>query len=93
MRHNYQEINDDWQLAHLLHHEGKTIRCCAFKDVNLTAETELALQHEYVDCIFLGCTLPKGFKQRIRDSLVFPKMTETYQVALRGLPAGRPGEL
>ena len=78
MRHNYQEINDDWQLAHLLHHEGKTIRCCAFKDVNLTAETELALQHEYVDCIFLGCTLPKGFKQRIRDSLVFPKMTETY---------------
>ena len=46
--------------------------------MNLTAETELTLQHEYVDCIFLGCTLPKGFKQRIRDSLVFPKMTETY---------------
>ena len=78
MKTNYQEINDDWQLARILHHKEATITCCAFKDVNFTAETELALQHEYVDCIFLGCTLPKGFKKRIKDSLVFPKMTETY---------------
>lgn len=78
MRHYYQEIHDDWQLAHILHSKELTLSRCAFKDVNFTAETELALLHNYVDCIFLGCTLPKGFKRHIKDSLVFPKMTETY---------------
>lgn len=80
MHHKYIEINDDWQLAQTLHSEEKVIRRTAFKGVNLTAETELALAHEYVDCIFLGCTLPSGFKHLIKDSLVFPKMGEAFDV-------------
>lgn len=75
---NYHEINDDWQVAQSLHTEEKTISHCAFKNVNLTAETDLALSHEYEDCIFLGCTLPKGFKKHIKNSIVFPNMTNTY---------------
>lgn len=78
MRQNYHEVNDDWQLAQVLHSDEKVISRHAFKDVNLTAETELAMQHKYVDCIFLGCTLPKGFKRHITDSLVFPKMSTIF---------------
>ena len=80
MQHNYTEINDDWQLAQTLHSEEKVIRRTAFKGVNLTAETELSMAHDYVDCIFLGCTLPSGFKRHIKDSLVFPKMGEAFDV-------------
>ena len=78
MTHNYHEISDDWQLAKLLHAEETVIHRCAFKDVNLTAETELALSHTYHDCLFLGCTLPKGMKKKMKDSLVFPKMGEAF---------------
>ncbi len=74
----YHEITDDWQLAQVLHSEEKTICHCAFKDVNFTAETDLALSHQYVDCIFLGCTLPQGFRKRIKDSLEFPEMGSTF---------------
>ena len=78
MRQKYLEINDDWQLAQVLHAEDEVVRHCAFKDVNLTADEKHAMSHSYVDCIFLGCTLPKGFKKLIKDSLVFPKMGETF---------------
>lgn len=78
MTHNYHEISDDWQLAKLLHQEETVIRRCAFKDVNLTAETDLTLSHSYHDCLFMGCTLPKGLKKRMKDSLVFPKMGEAF---------------
>ncbi len=74
----YREIADDWQLAEILHNEERVITHCAFKDVNLTAENELALSHQYVDCIFLGCILPKGFNNCIKDSIEFPKMANTY---------------
>lgn len=80
MRKNYKEINDDWQLADLLHSNQKEIRRCAFKGVNLTSESDLAMSHSFVDCIFLGCTLPIGFKKLIKDSLVFPKMGESFDV-------------
>lgn len=75
---NYTEIADDWQLAQVLHQDTPEIRRCAFKDVNLTAETDLALSHTYRDCIFLGCTIPRGLKKLMKDSLVFPKMGETF---------------
>lgn len=78
LRQNYQEINDDWQLAEVLHQKEEAISHCAFKDVNLTAETEFAMRHTYVDCIFLGCTLPPHFDERIKDSMVFPTMTDTF---------------
>lgn len=73
MRQQYQHIDDDWQLADVLHREGEVHRC-AFQGVNLTAETELALSHTYADCLFLGCTLPRGFKAMTRDCLFFPRM-------------------
>lgn len=76
----YQEIRDDWQLAKILRQEGQHICHCAFKDVNFTAETELALSHVYNDCIFLGCTLAKGMKRKMKDSLVFPRMADTIDV-------------
>ncbi len=75
---NYNEISDDWQLAKVLHQEEPVIRRCAFKGVNLTAESELALSHTYRDCIFLGCALPMGLKKLMKDSLVFPRMGETF---------------
>lgn len=80
MLENYREISDDWELARVLHQEEKEIKRCAFKDVNLTAETDLALAHRYRDCIFLGCTLPHGIKKRMVDSLVFPVMEHTLDV-------------
>ena len=76
--HTYTEISDDWQLAKAMHEPQAELRRYAFKDVNLTAETELALSHSYHDCIFLGCELPKGLKKRMKDSLVFPRMGESF---------------
>lgn len=78
MRENYKKIKDDWQLAKVLHSEKEIIKRCAFVSVNLTAETALALSHTYKDCIFMGCTLPKGLKKRSTDCLFFPKMGETF---------------
>ena len=80
MQRNYKHINDDWKLAELLHGKEEEIRRCAFKDVNLTSESDLALSHSYTDCIFLGCTLPHGFKKHIKDSLVFPKLDDSIDV-------------
>lgn len=77
-RENYKDIRDDWQLAKLLHQQKEEIRRCAFQNVNLTAETELSLTHTYRDCIFLGCTLPKGFKRHCTDCLYLPRMGETF---------------
>lgn len=78
MRENYREIRDDWQLAKVLHEDHDVIKRCAFQNVNLTSESELSLSHSYTDCIFLGCTLPRGFKQKTRDCLFFPKMGESF---------------
>ena len=75
---NYREISDDWQLSQVLHEKNEEVRRCAFKGVDMTAETELSLSHTYRDCIFLGCNLPKGIKRRMTDSLVFPRMGETF---------------
>ncbi len=78
MRENYREIRDDWQLAKVLHEENPIISHCAFQNVNLTAETELAMSHTYCDCIFIGCTLPQGLKRQTKDCLFFPKMGEAF---------------
>ena len=78
MSENYREIRDDWQMAKVLHEDAETIKRCAFQNVNLTAETDLALKHKYVDCIFIGCTLPTGLKRQTKDCLFFPKMGETF---------------
>ncbi len=75
---NYREISDDWQLSQVLHENNEEVRRCAFKGLDMTAETELSLSHTYRDCIFLGCNLPKGIKRRMTDSLVFPRMGETF---------------
>lgn len=80
MRKNYKEIGDDWQLAEVLHSPEEVVRRCAFKGVNMTAEVEKTMEHRYVDCIFLGCTLPRGFAKQIKDSLIFPKMGEMFDV-------------
>ncbi len=78
MSSNYLQIKDDWQLAKLLHQEQEEINRCAFQSVNLTAECERAMSHTYRDCIFIGCTLPKGLKRLCRDCLFFPNMGETF---------------
>lgn len=78
MRQNYEKIKDDWQLAKIMHSDTHTIKRCAFVSVNLTAETELALSHNYKDCIFMGCTLPSGFKKQTKECLFFPKMGELF---------------
>lgn len=78
MKENYRQIRDDWELAALLHQEEKVVKRYAFQCVNLTAETELALDHEYRDCIFIGCTLPQGLKRQSKDCLFLPDMGETF---------------
>lgn len=78
MMKNYHEITDDWQLAKTLHSEEKIIKRCAFKNVNMTAETDITLSHEYEDCIFLGCTLPGYFDRCTKNCLVFPTMMDTF---------------
>jgi len=80
MRENYISIKDDWELAKVLHQSEKEIRRYAFQVVNLTAETELALSHTYRDCLFIGCSLPKGFKRQGVDCLYFPNMGETFHL-------------
>lgn len=96
----YRRIENSEQLAELLHNEQEDIKRCAFKRVDLTAECDLAMSHVYTDCIFLGCTLPKGFKRLIKDSLVFPRMGElfdafrndlyTAQTLYKGYELGNP---
>lgn len=78
MSRNYQQIKDDWELASLLHSKETEIRRYAFQSVNLTAETELALAHSYRDCLFIGCSLPSGFKRLTRDCFFLPNMGETF---------------
>ncbi len=80
MSREYQKIYDDWLLANVLHQEEELIRRCAFINLNLTAETELALSHQYRDCIFVSCSLPKGFKRQTQDSLFFPNMGELFHL-------------
>lgn len=75
---NYQQIKDDWELASLLHSDETELRRYAFQSVNLTAETEKSLAHIYCDCLFIGCTLPKGLKRQTRDCLFLPDMGETF---------------
>ena len=78
MGNNYRQIEDDWQLAQLLHEPGEEIKRCAFQSVNFTAEHELALAKTYTDCIFMGCTLPYGLKRQTHGCLFFPNMGETF---------------
>lgn len=77
MRHNYERISDDWQLAKLLHKQDEVISFCAFKDVNMTAETDMTMMHRYENCLFLGCTLPDGFEDLTFNCTVFPRMENT----------------
>ena len=83
MPKNYHKITDDWMLADILHQEEENIRRCAFVSVNITADTELALSHTYQDCLFLGCSLPKGFKRLTQDCLFFPNMGELFHLCSR----------
>lgn len=78
MSENYLQIKDDWEVARVLHQEQTEIRRCAFQSVNLTAETKLALEHTYRDCLFIGCTLPLGLKKLSKDCLFLPDMGETF---------------
>ena len=78
MSENYLQIKDDWEVARVLHQEQTEIRRCAFQSVNLTAETKLALEHTYKDCLFIGCTLPLGLKKLSKDCLFLPDMGETF---------------
>ena len=78
MSENYLQIKDDWEVARVLHQEQTEIRRCAFQSVNLTAETQLALEHTYRDCLFIGCTLPLGLKKLSKDCLFLPDMGETF---------------
>ena len=80
MSKKYIKVNDDWELADALHQEEEDIRRHAFLGMNLTAESELALKHTYTDCLFLGCSLPVGFKRRTKDSLFFPNMGELFHL-------------
>lgn len=83
MSENYKQIKDDWQLAALLHSDEDELRRYAFQCVNLTAETRLALEHTYRDCIFIGSTLPMGLKRRCKDCLFLPDMGETFHYRSR----------
>lgn len=78
MRENYIPVRDDWEVAQVLHKQEEVIKRHAFLCVNLTAETDFALSHTYKDCLFLGCSLPIGFKKLTRECLFFPNMGETF---------------
>ena len=80
MRPNYIEIKTQEQLAEILSLPVDTpLRRIAFHGVNLREMTELALAHQYRDCIFLACQLPHGLKRQLIDSLVFPNMGELFR--------------
>lgn len=80
MRSKYTKVLDDWQLAEVLHSPDETIHRHAFIGTNLTAETDLALSHSYRNCLFLGCSLPRGFKRQTQDCLFFPNMGELFHL-------------
>ena len=70
----YQQIKDATQLAELLRQSEPTISRYAFQSVDLTAEADLALSHNYSNCLFLSCKLPMGLKRQSKDSLFLPNM-------------------
>lgn len=78
MRENYREIRDNKQLADLLNEERAIITHCAFQNVDLSGNAELAFSHTYNDCIFIGCTIPTGLKRQTKECLFFPKMGEEF---------------
>lgn len=83
MTEHYRVVRDDLQLSALLHTEGPVVSHCAFQDVNLTAETQLALAHTYRHCIFVGCTLPTGFDKQTQGCLFFPQIEGEYRYRSR----------
>ena len=78
IRHHARQEHRTVNRVHTLHQEQTEIRRCAFQSVNLTAETKLALEHTYRDCLFIGCTLPLGLKKLSKDCLFLPDMGETF---------------
>lgn len=73
----YKEIDTQAEFADLLK-ETEFISHVAFQSIDFSKEEQIACKREYEDCIFLGCTLPDSLNDKIKNSLVFPKIDVPY---------------
>ena len=78
-RKNYIEIECCDELQRLLAQE-KMLRHYAFQSVDFTRVAEAA-QRDYTDCIFMGCNIPEGMRERIdANCFIFPAMPKPYNI-------------
>ena len=76
-RRNYIEIESCDELQRLLAQE-KMLRHYAFQAVDFTRVAEAA-QRDYTDCIFMGCNIPEGMRERIdANCFIFPAMPKPF---------------
>ena len=56
------------------------LRHYAFQSVDFTRVAEAA-QRDYTDCIFMGCNIPEGMRERIdANCFIFPAMPKPYNI-------------
>ena len=56
------------------------LRHYAFQAVDFTRVAEAA-QRDYTDCIFMGCNIPEGMRERIdANCFIFPAMPKPYNI-------------
>lgn len=71
---NYREIEEDYELLDLLEN-SQIIESIAFQSLDFTEVEKLTTDKKFIDCIFLGCTIPDELKVRISvDNLIFPQI-------------------
>ncbi len=77
MAKHYHEIRTQEQCDKLLASPVDVpINMVAFRNVELP---QSALQHEFHNCVFIGCKMPHGLKRKFTDSLVFPDLGKLFR--------------
>jgi len=81
----YQEIENHQDLVSLLN-QGKNIAYKAFQNLDFTKiDKDGLLQHQFSNCLFLGCSLPDFMLSLLKDSFIFPKLEMPYNCYINHL--------
>lgn len=77
---------DNYEALSILLNKTKSPTNCAFQGLDFTLPQVPLDQHIFIDCLFLGCTLPKSLDdQQLEQSLIFPKLDVPFSTHPRQL--------
>ena len=85
MRENYTEVEELYDLRHILSH-NETVRHCAFQAVNFEKCGFPLENYRFEDCLFMGCIIPPRMYYAMDDAcIVLPRVKMPYKVFPRRL--------